>query len=546
MLTCGLKLTHDSTIAVFEQHKLLMSIELEKIDNNNRYKIIDALENISSILKENGIQYSDIGRWVVDGWIGLNDSKIVSQRLNKKVELKVAPYHEIDLSKNILERNVFYGVLIEDQPIQYESYSHVGGHVLAAYYTSPFHKRNENSLILVWDGGMHPRIYGYDTKKRSIVNHGAIFSLGVNIYSIFSQYFRPFKINENVIKDELSIAGKVMAYIAYGKVDEQILLDLQRAYELTAKAAEDLNLIPSYPHLFAKAFTSISKGKSYKDENVLTSFHFFLGDLLLNKLKQFEGENICISGGAALNIKWNSSIRNSKLFKDVWVPPFPNDSGSAIGAGLCSLHYHNIVNDECHFSWDIYSGPKLKKSNIPNGWTEMPFTIKMLARLLAETDEPILFINGNSELGPRALGNRSILCSPHTLGNKDRLNYLKMREYYRPVAPICLEEYGPDIFDPGSPDPYMLFEHRVRENWREKIPVVTHFDNTARLQTIDKTSNPIMYLLLHEFYLITGTPLLCNTSANFKGCGFFPDLASAMDWGQIKYVWSEGILYYKI
>jgi carbamoyltransferase len=125
---------------------------------------------------------------------------------------------------------------------------------------------------------------------------------------------------------------------------------------------------------------------------------------------------------------------------------------------------------------------------------------------------------------------------------KDYLNRVKKRESYRPVAPICLEEAAPSIFDPGTPDPYMLFDHYVRPAWVDRIPAVLHLDGTARLQTIG-AGEAVLRAVLQAYRGASGIPVLCNTSANFNGSGFFPDVASAMSWGRVPAVWSEGVLY---
>jgi carbamoyltransferase len=126
---------------------------------------------------------------------------------------------------------------------------------------------------------------------------------------------------------------------------------------------------------------------------------------------------------------------------------------------------------------------------------------------------------------------------------KQRLNELKGREAYRPVAPICLESRAPEIFAPGTPDPYMLFDHQVRPEWASKIPAVIHLDGTARLQTVTPEQNPVVARVLAEYALLSGIPVLCNTSANLKGCGFFPDVASAAEWGRVPHIWCDGHLY---
>ena len=165
------------------------------------------------------------------------------------------------------------------------------------------------------------------------------------------------------------------------------------------------------------------------------------------------------------------------------------------------------------------------------------------AELIHRSNEPVLFLDGKAELGPRALGNRSILAAPIRGTMKDTLNRVKGREGYRPVAPVCLESHAPDIFDPGSPDPFMLYDHRVRPPWKDRIPAIQHLDGTARLQTVNADEHPLIFELLTAYHAVSGVPLLCNTSANFQGKGFFPDLQSAGQWGEVNYVWSAGRLF---
>jgi carbamoyltransferase len=109
-----------------------------------------------------------------------------------------------------------------------------------------------------------------------------------------------------------------------------------------------------------------------------------------------------------------------------------------------------------------------------------------------------------------------------------------------------MEEHAPRIFDPGTHDPYMLFDHYVRAEWKTRVPAICHLDGTARLQTVKAQENESIYRLIDEYYRLTGIPLLCNTSANFNGSGFFPDCESAMQWAGVNYVYCAGILYEKI
>jgi carbamoyltransferase len=158
-------------------------------------------------------------------------------------------------------------------------------------------------------------------------------------------------------------------------------------------------------------------------------------------------------------------------------------------------------------------------------------------------NEPVVVLSGRAEIGPRALGNRSILAPATSQAMKDRLNLIKERAGYRPVAPICLTSRSAEVFEPGGADPYMLFEHRMRGDWAQRVPAIVHLDGTARLQTIDESSGSPTAGVLAEYAKLSGVPVLCNTSANLNGCGFFPDVASAARWGRTRYIGSDGTLF---
>src|SRR5262249_41370066 len=153
---------------------------------------------------------------------------------------------------DILKRYPFSHLQMGSHDVRYESYAHVAGHIMSAYCTSPFAPLGQDSFVLVWDGGMYPRLYFVSHQNKRVVNLGPIFHFGVNIYSVFAQHFGPFKINENVIKDELSIAGKVMAYTALGRRNQAIIDKLNQSYQDTLEAANAVANIPTYPFLFAQ------------------------------------------------------------------------------------------------------------------------------------------------------------------------------------------------------------------------------------------------------------------------------------------------------
>jgi carbamoyltransferase len=347
-----------------------------------------------------------------------------------------------------------------------------------------------------------------------------------------------------VTRYNLSVAGKVMAYIALGTVREELMGMFKEAYQTYY-----LEPVKEVARKFSDQIKRSVHGLGVTDEDILASFHIFLERMLIENLKEklmgwrVPGpKNLCFVGGCALNIKWNSAIRNSGLFDHVWVPPFTNDTGSAIGTACCALFKKTEIQS---LEWDVYKGPRLSASDPGQGWAQRPCTIEALAELLHVKNEPVVFLHGRSEVGPRALGNRSIIAAAVSPYMKDILNKVKAREAYRPVAPICLEEESPLVFNPGCPDPYMLFDHRIHDNWSNRIPAVVHLDGTARVQTVNDRENPAIVKLLREYQKLSGIPLLCNTSANLNGCGFFPDVHSATKWGQVNYVWCEETLYEK-
>jgi carbamoyltransferase len=233
-------------------------------------------------------------------------------------------------------------------------------------------------------------------------------------------------------------------------------------------------------------------------------------------------------------------LRGSGLFDEVWVPPFPNDSGAAIGTACCEMF---LGGGSAALDWNAYSGPPLLPGAVPDGWTARPCDERQLAEILHRENEPVVVLSGRAEIGPRALGNRSILAPATSAAMKDRLNAMKDRAEYRPVAPICLSGRSAGLFSPGGDDPYMLFDHQIRGDWADRVPAVVHLDGTARLQTIDPASDSAAARILTAYADLSGIPVLCNTSANFNGKGFFPDVASAAKWGRAPYIWSEGTLY---
>ncbi|KRR09896.1 nodulation protein NodU [Bradyrhizobium valentinum] len=550
MRICGIKLRHDGAIALIEDGRLVFCVELEKRGNNPRYQSIDNLDAIVAILAEHGLDPREIDQFVVDGGWWSEGFQVLSGA--EALALKWASYVECH-AEGLPTPCDGFTLMLDGRFFPYRSYSHVTGHLASAYCTSPFTKAGQSAFCLVWDGIIFPRLYYVDRCGARFID--CLFPLIGQVYAAAGDHFGPYT-NRSSWHD-LGVAGKLMAYIALGCADEDIITVFRELYqERFAADAEharryhaesNVNSSLAAIHDFFQA--SALRLKAKRPEDVLASFHSFLERLLIREMTTvvqrhsgFPGSrNLCIAGGCGLNIKWNSALRASGLFDAVWVPPFPNDSGAAIGAACSAMAAETGF---ASLEWSVYSGPALVRGAVPPEWEAAPCGMHELAAILA-SNEPVVFLAGRAELGPRSLGGRSIIAAATSAGMKDHLNDIKLREHFRPVAPICLEDRAPGIFSPGTSDSYMLFDHETRPEWREKIPAVVHLDGSARLQTIPRTSQHKIAELLVAYEELTGIPLLCNTSANQHGRGFFPDVASACQWGRVEHIWSDGLLWTK-
>jgi len=246
--------------------------------------------------------------------------------------------------------------------------------------------------------------------------------------------------------------------------------------------------------------------------------------ILAKKAKEITGSNnLCVAGGSFLNCNANKIILNSGLFENCFFIPPSDDSGIPLG---CSWYaYQQLVDINHTEPLKPYIGKVYSKSDIVsslNEFTQLKFKeyqnfdelINDITFQITE-NRVIGWFQDGSEIGPRALGNRSILASPIKPWMKDHINNdIKKREWYRPFAPAVLFEHQNEIFESEIYSPYMLLTTTVREEWRNKIPSVTHIDNSARHQSVTLNNNPKFYNLIKRFYEMTGVPVLLNTSFN--------------------------------
>jgi carbamoyltransferase len=242
-------------------------------------------------------------------------------------------------------------------------------------------------------------------------------------------------------------------------------------------------------------------------------------------------EVLALAGGVALNCVANSRLHNEGPFSRLWVQPAAGDAGTALGA---ALH----VAREKEPTWQMGT-PSLGRGwsdDELRGWLEraaVPYEEPAdIAETVAETlaqNGVVAWFQGRSEYGPRALGHRSLLAHPGRAENLERLNAVKGREEFRPVAPMVLAERAGELFDGPLPSPYMLFVHAVAPEWRDRIPAVVHVDGTARIQTVDRSEEPLVARMIEAFERRTGLPVVVNTSLNTAGRPMVDDPRDALE-----------------
>lgn len=413
------------------------------------------------------------------------------------------------------------------------SVDHHLSHAFGAYFLSPFN----DALVVIMDGqGNDNNTESYYIAEEQKLERIGENSLNRNPAKGIGRTYEAFT---NFLGWTDKEAGKTMGLSAYGDASNikiplfelkntEVIGTLYYKYEkgvIDFLKRNNLDLGPIY-----------SKGlnpRSYIAANYIQKETERIIIELIQKLVKTTGKrNLCLAGGVALNCNVNYRILKEKIVDDIFVLPASSDKGQAIGNALFGFYKLNgyisknpLKNDyfgKNYLEEDIINTLNKKnntfvKKCIPS--KEIMFDkqisiIKTVASLLAQ-NKIIGWFQGGSELGPRALGHRSILCNPKDKEIKNILNTkIKHREEFRPFAPSCLFEKMNEYFDFDRPSPFMLFFVPVNQNKINEIPAVVHIDNSARLQTVNKNDNGLFYDLIFEFYKITGVPILLNTSFN--------------------------------
>lgn len=374
-------------------------------------------------------------------------------------------------------------------------------HAYSAFYQSPY----KEALILSYDGGGEKEYFNFYSG-----NSNGITLLNKIPINMGQGYWRSASLIKQITersKSRRSYAGKLMGLAGYGKVRNDLLKHL-RQFFLTRDG---------------KILDMIKGGNCYQGaggENFAATIQQTLEDLLFKELDKYDNQlPLVVTGGCALNVVVNEKIKN-RYQRKVYVPPNPNDSGLSLGHLFCYKKPKERVDV-------TYNGLPLLDKNKLNNYKTKKITKKEIARLIKE-GKIIGLIYGDSEVGPRALGNRSIICDPSIPEMKEILNSkIKHREAYRPFAPVCKKEEAHKYFESNDFEnmEYMSFAVKVKV---DTLPSITHVDGTARLQTVTKKSHLHFYNLLTEFGKISETNVLLNTSFNTRGKPILSTISDAV------------------
>jgi carbamoyltransferase len=261
-----------------------------------------------------------------------------------------------------------------------------------------------------------------------------------------------------------------------------------------------------------------------------------LQEVLLDLARWLHAETgdrvLTMAGGVALNCVANSFLAEHGPFERIWVQPAAGDAGTALGA---ALYVAQRLGDPIAPMTTAALGREWSDAELQR-WLataavspERPIDVaEAVAEAIAD-NRVVAWFQGRSEFGPRALGHRSLLANPSHPDNVHRLNDIKGREQFRPVAPMVLAERAAEIFEGPLPSPYMLFTHRVKPAWRDRIPAVVHVDGTARVQTVDRAEEPLVARMLDAVERRTGVPVVVNTSLNTAGRPMVDDPRDALE-----------------
>lgn len=519
---------HDASACILVKNKIIAFAEEERFIRK-RYSY-DSLPILATAycLQEAGLSVDDID-YVIYGW---NLPKTYKMRRGK------FPFTNRQILELIFPESLYkYNKLPK-----LEFVDHHLAHASSSYRTSGF----KEASILVLDGQGEDvsgtLAYGKDGEIKVIGKIPISYSLGYMMESAckylglrtsdagklmgLAGHGKNGKVFDNIVLNEsgYSIIGfpedKV---IIKDSLDEQEkVIQLWRNYFLSRHPL-DVKKMSSFDPLKGNIINKLSFNQVHKD--FALSVQKTLEEAVIHLTKILIGKtgcrNLVIAGGIGLNCTTNGRLISENVVDDLYVLPAANDAGVSIGAALEKAHQIGAYNSKR--MEHIYLGPQYSNLQIKKILDELKIPYKrskeihkLAAQSLAK-GKIVGWFQGRMEGGPRALGNRSILANPKIKGMHDAVNGIKSRENWRPLAPAVLEELRKNYFEKGIYSPFMLQNHKVVKEKAKEIPAVVHANLTSRYQSVKEKTNKKYYLLIKEFYKLTGTPVILNTSFNIGG-----------------------------
>lgn len=413
--------------------------------------------------------------------------------------------------------------------------SHHLAHAVSSYYLSGYDK----SSILIIDG------QGEDSSTTFAVGSGAgikiLWSLPI---SSSLGYF--YEAVSDYIGLGVDAAGKTMGLASYGNpkslsFHQFKLTDTGFEVELNfPKNTESLDQQQSIVSTWEKAFEEMTGKKRNKvnfkfrslqgdvgrkltlgkeQENFAASAQYTLEMLIEHcvkvLIKKTSSGNLCLGGGVALNCSTNTKLYNLSEVENIYIPPFANDAGVAVGAAL----YVGGIKENGQLE-SAYTGPSYDNSDIEPLLQKLKLKFKHYKNIeevtakLIHKGKIVSWFQGQMEVGPRALGNRSILANPTNQDTHKKVNEAKNRELWRPLAPSILDKKGSQYMEDYFYSPFMLHTFQVKESIKRKIPAIVHVDGSTRPQSVRKEVNPRYYKLISCFEKLSGVPIILDTSFN--------------------------------
>ncbi len=524
-------LFHDASATLIVDGRIVASVEEERF---NRRKHSDGVpvEAITYCLGKSGIEFADVDH------VGYNLDPDVFSRMfyhsiiekygcdPEKVEYCFDASQRIRNIKEKLSESFALG-----DTTRFHFLNHHLAHACSAYYPSGF----DRAAVLTIDGA--------GDRETSTLYRGG--PRGLEKIHDFLVYPDSLGYIYTVVAAHLGLGwiagpGKLMGLAGFGTPNSRMFADIIRLHDDPRRPiAIDLSFFDYY--LGGHGFTAKGRhrfGDPRADDEPFSRDHFDLAasmqaaleDAMVHLVDQVaillpDETDLCLAGGVTLNVSANRRILDRGLFERVFVTPPAYDSGTSLG---CALYLDARNSGRSRYAFDVYCGPDVEKDyDIVAACKALEDCIQWHHlsddALFAAAAESLAangivgWVQGRMECGPRALGNRSILCNAMSQTVKDDLNArVKKREGFRPYAPAVLQEECGNWFD-LTDSPHMMFEATVLEAVRHRVPGIVHVNGTSRPQTVSERTNPRFYRLIRTFFDRTGVPLVLNTSFNRHG-----------------------------